>query len=132
MCGIQSPGAKIKTHSRNFLDTSRHPASDSSMPKRIAAVMLLGAAALLAAEDSLPLVPKRGPGPPPPNARGDGPWATRIMLATSTNGLDFQRLHFVVSDQAGVPSVVVDHDRRARVYYTDFGNGNILACAIQK
>lgn len=101
------------------------------MPKRIGALMLLCAAALLAAEESPELVPKRGRGTPPPNARGDGPWATRIMLATSTNGLDFQRLHFVLSDQAGVPNVVIDHERRARVYYTDFGNRNILACAIQ-
>jgi hypothetical protein len=54
------------------------------------------------------------------------------MLATSTNGLDFQQLHFVLSDQAGVPNVVVDHEQHARVYYIDFGNRNILACAIQK
>lgn len=54
------------------------------------------------------------------------------MLATSTNGLDFKRLHFVLSDQAGVPNVVVDHQGRARVYYVDFGNGNILATARQE
>src|SRR5205085_8818695 len=44
---------------------------------------------------------------------------------------DFQRLHFVLSDQAGVPNVVVDREQRARIYYIDFGNGNILACATQ-
>jgi hypothetical protein len=54
------------------------------------------------------------------------------MLATSTNGLDFQRLHFVLSDQAGVPNVVVDREARARVYYVDFGNGNLLAFATQQ
>ena len=78
------------------------------------------------------LVPKTGRGTAPPNARGSGPWATRVMLATSTNGLDFQRLHFVVSDQAGVPNVVIDHEQRARVYYIDFGNRNVLACATQR
>ncbi len=78
------------------------------------------------------LVPKQGRGTPPPNARGSGPWATRAMLAVSTNGLDFQRLHFVLSDQAGVPNVIVDHEQRARVYYIDFGNGNILASATQR
>jgi hypothetical protein len=78
------------------------------------------------------LVPKKGRGIAPPNARGSGPWATRAMLATSTNGLDFQRLHFVLSDQAGVPNVMLDHEQRARVYYVDFGNGNILASATQR
>lgn len=78
------------------------------------------------------LIPKTGRGIAPANARGSGPWTTRVMLATSTNGLDFQRLHFVLSDQAGVPNVIVDHEQRARVYYVDFGNGNILACAVQR
>ena len=78
------------------------------------------------------LVPKKGQGTAPPNARGSGPWATRAMLATSTNGLDFQRLHFVLSDQAGVPNVILDREQRARIYYVDFGNGNILASATQR
>ena len=78
------------------------------------------------------LIPKSGRGIAPANARGSGPWTTRAMLATSTNGLDFRRLHFVLSDQAGVPNVTVDHEQRARVYYVDFGNGNILACAVQR
>lgn len=78
------------------------------------------------------LTPKSGRGTAPPNARGNGPWLTRAMLATSTNGLDFQRLHFVLSDQAGVPNVMIDREQRARVYYIDFGNGNAIACAIQR
>lgn len=78
------------------------------------------------------LIPKKGQGTAPPNARGSGPWATRAMLAVSTNGLDFQRLHFVLSDQAGVPNVILDHEQRARVYYIDFGNGNIFASATQR
>src|SRR5690349_15984775 len=79
---------------------------------------------LLATAGRAQLAPKVGRGTPPPNARGTGPWATRVMLAESTNGLDFDRLHFVLSDQAGVPNVVVDHEDLARVYYIDFGNGN--------
>jgi hypothetical protein len=78
------------------------------------------------------LSPKSGRGIAPRNARGNGPWATRLMLATSSNGLDFVRVHFVLSDQAGVPNVVLDTDRRARIYYVDFGNGNVMACAVQQ
>jgi hypothetical protein len=77
------------------------------------------------------VTPRKGRGMAPPNSRGVGPWTSRVMLATSTNGLDFRRLHFVLSDQAGVPNALVDHEQRARVYYVDFGNGNILACAVQ-
>jgi hypothetical protein len=81
------------------------------------------------AEDAL--VPKRGQGTPPPGDSGEGGWMMRIMLATSTNGLDFRREQFVVSDQATTPSVVVDAEGRARIYYLDFGNGGALACATQ-
>ena len=91
---------------------------------------LLCATALLGADDEL--VPKHGRGTAPRNAGNSGPWLTRAMLATSTNGLDFQRLHFVLSDQAGVPNVVTGPDGKARVYYIDFGNGNVLACAVQQ
>jgi hypothetical protein len=93
---------------------------------------LLIACAVLAVAADNDLVPKHGRGAAPPNARGNGPWLTRVMLATSTNGLDFRRLHFVLSDQAGVPNVVLGSDGRASVYYIDFGNGNILACATQQ
>ena len=93
--------------------------------------MLLSSMLMAASADSEELVPRRGRGIAPRNAQGDGPWLTRIMLATSTNGLDFKRRQFVLSDQAGVPNVVVDHQGLARVYYVDFGNGNVLACATQ-
>ena len=76
-------------------------------------LLVFGAEAAFPAEQD-DLIPKRGRGTPPPKARGEGPWVTRIMLATSTNGLDFQRLQFVLSDQAGAPNVIVDQERRAR------------------
>jgi hypothetical protein len=53
------------------------------------------------------------------------------MLATSQDGLTFQRTGVVLSDQAGVPNVVVDTAGRPRVYYCDFGNGNTLAMAVR-
>ncbi len=78
------------------------------------------------------LVPKVGPGQPPPGARGGmGPWATRALLATSTDGIHFSRTGTIVSDQAGVPNAMVDPEGRARVYHIDYGNGNIIACAVQ-
>src|ERR1051325_3637265 len=78
------------------------------------------------------LKPAEGRGTPPGNARGLGPWATRLMLATSKDGLTFTRTNKVLADQTGVPNAMVDKDGRARIYYIDFGNGNIIAAAIQK
>ena len=86
----------------------------------------------LFADGASDLTPKRGRGNAPSNIRGDGPWAARILLATSTNGLEFVRLHYIISDQADAPNVIVDREGRARIYYSDFGNGNVLACAIQE
>jgi hypothetical protein len=78
------------------------------------------------------LTPAAGRGTPPANARGLGPWATRLMLATSRDGLSFKRTNKVLADQTGVPNAMVDKDGHARIYYIDFGNGNIIAAAIQK
>ncbi len=80
------------------------------------------------------IVPPNGKGQPPKDAQNNafGPWATRIMLATSPDGLTFTRTNQIVSDQGGVPNVIVDRDGRTRVYYVAYGNGNIIAVAIQK
>lgn len=78
------------------------------------------------------LVPKKGKGTAPQGAGGSGPWSTRLMLATSKDGLTFTRTNTVISDQAGVPNVMLDKEGRARIYYIDFGNNNIIAVAIQK
>ncbi|MCX8043401.1 MAG: hypothetical protein N3B18_04660 [Desulfobacterota bacterium] len=82
--------------------------------------------------------PATGPGEPPPGAQGTGPWATRIMLATSSDGLTFTRTQDVVCDQAGVPNLIVDHDGYLRIYFIawqESGNpqgndANFLAFAI--
>jgi len=78
------------------------------------------------------LTPKQGKGTAPQGASGSGPWATRLMLAASKDGLTFTRTNVVISDQAGVPNALVDKEGRARIYYIDFGNNNIIATAIQK
>ena len=77
------------------------------------------------------LTPAQGKGTAPPGATGIGPWATRLMLATSDDGLTFTRTHEILADQCGVPNIIIDNDGRLRVYYIDFGNGNILAAAIR-
>ena len=84
-------------------------------------------------------VPAVGQGDPPPGTSGSGPWATRIMLASSTDGLTFTRTGEIVADQGGVPNMIVDHDGRVRVYYVAWqqtGNvggsdGNFTAVAIR-
>ena len=82
--------------------------------------------------------PATGIGMSPPGAQL-GPWATRLMLATSADGLTFTRTQEIVCDQAGVPNVIVDHDGYVRIYYIAwqrYGNkngndGNFIAFAIQ-
>jgi hypothetical protein len=121
---------EVKSYFRKFLDRAREQCRGLFMLNHAIVLLLIVTGVMAGGTNDL--LPKRGRGVAPPNARGSGPWATRAMLATSTNGLDFTRLHFVLSDQAGVPNVMVDNEQRARVYYVDFGNGNVLACAIQE
>ena len=77
------------------------------------------------------LIPAQGKGDAPSGATGIGPWATRLMLAISEDGMTFTRTHEILVDQCGVPNIILDNDGRLRVYYVDFGNGNILATAIR-
>jgi hypothetical protein len=84
--------------------------------------------------------PATGPGEPPPGADNLGPWATRVMLAESDDGLTFTRTGGIVADQGGVPNIIVDNEGRTRMYYqawqqygTENGNdGNFMAFAIRK
>ena len=84
-------------------------------------------------------VPVEGKGDAPSGTTGLGPWATRIMLASSTDGLTFTRTGEIVADQGGVPNMIVDGDGRVRVYYVAWqqsGNvggadGNFIAVAIR-
>ena len=84
-------------------------------------------------------VPVEGKGDPPPGVSVSGPWATRIMLASSTDGLTFTRTVEIVADQGGVPNMIVDHDGRVRAYYVAWqqsgnvggGDGNFTAVAIR-
>ncbi len=77
------------------------------------------------------ITPKSGKGTPPSGSSDGGPWSTRMMLATSTDGKTFKRTNEVVSDQAGVPNAFVDREGRLRLAYIDWGNGNIIATAVR-
>lgn len=49
---------------------------------------------------------------------GDGPWKMRMLLATSTDGLNFTRTNVVLADQANTPSMVVDKNGWIYIYYS--------------
>ncbi|MFQ5594978.1 MAG: hypothetical protein ACE5HA_12605, partial [Anaerolineae bacterium] len=62
--------------------------------------------------------PCSGPGTPPPGAEGStGPWAGRLMIAYSDDGLAWTRANRVLTDQADVPDAIVDDAGTLRVYY---------------
>ena len=83
--------------------------------------------------------PVHGKGVPPATGSGLGPWATRIMLASSEDGINFERTGEIVADQAGVPNMILDHDGRIRVYYVAWqqygseegADGNFIAVAVR-
>ena len=59
----------------------------------------------------------------PPEGRLDGvdathPGAARLVLATSVDGLVYERVGRVVTDQGNVPDLVVDDSGRLFLYYT--------------
>ena len=62
--------------------------------------------------------PCDGYGDPPQGPEdGLGPWASRLMIAYSTDGLVWERANRVLSDQADVPDALIDDDGKLRVYY---------------
>ena len=48
---------------------------------------------------------------------GYGPWNTRILIATSTDGLTWTRTNTILSDQADVPDAILDSSEKLFVYY---------------
>jgi|GEM_PF-2121567 len=50
----------------------------------------------------------------------DGPGVRRILLATSSDGVNFTRSSKLLSDQANTPNMVVDSDGRILIYYTAY------------
>lgn len=50
----------------------------------------------------------------------DGPGVRRVLLATSSDGVNFTRSSKLLSDQANTPNMVVDPDGRILLYYTAY------------
>ncbi|RLA85008.1 MAG: hypothetical protein DRG31_04080 [Deltaproteobacteria bacterium] len=72
------------------------------------------------------VIPAKGPGIPPKGLENeDGPWNHRLLLAKSTDGVKWTKTFQILSDQASVPEVIVDHEGNLRVYYVDYSNGCI-------
>ncbi len=85
---------------------------------------------VLAQLDSSDVTPKHGRATNAPPGAVSGPWYERLVLATSPAGLNWTHTFNIISDQAAVPDMIVDPQGRTRIYYVDWGNGNILVCAI--
>lgn len=63
-------------------------------------------------------VPCTGYGTPPPGAEDQpGPWANRLLVAYSEDGLVWSRAHRILTDQGDVPDAIVDENGLLRVYY---------------
>jgi hypothetical protein len=63
-------------------------------------------------------VPAEGAEPKPANASDpSGPWSRRLMLATSQDGLAWQKKNEILVDQGDAPSMVADKDGTIFVYY---------------
>jgi len=71
------------------------------------------------------VTPGKEAGVPPPGITGDGPWNHRLLLATSNDGIHWNKTYKILADQASVPDVIVDGEGNLRVYYVDYFNGGI-------
>ena len=62
--------------------------------------------------------------PPMGSGNGPGPANFRLMVATSMDGLNFQRTGRIITDQGAVPDLVIDHLGWLYLYYTGWTVGN--------
>jgi len=58
--------------------------------------------------------PASGPGIPPPGVKEDGPWNHRLLIATSDDGIEWNKTSRILADQASVPDVIVDNEGYVR------------------
>jgi hypothetical protein len=70
---------------------------------------------------------------PPPDASPSqsGPWATRAVVRSSTDGVTFTGRE-VLMDQAGVPNLLATSRGDLFAYFQDWANGNVISVAIRK
>jgi len=62
---------------------------------------------------------------------GNGPWAVRAVLRTSTDGVTFTGEETIM-DQAGVPNLLSTSSGALYAYYQDWANGNIMGVAVRR
>ncbi len=62
---------------------------------------------------------------------GNGPWAVRAVLRTSTDGVTFTGGETIM-DQAGVPNLLSTSSGTLYAYYQDWANGNIMGVAVRR
>ena len=70
---------------------------------------------------------------PPPDATSNqgGPWATRTVLRTSTDGITFSGRE-VIMDQSGVPNLLATSSGALYAYFQDWANSNIISVAMRQ
>jgi hypothetical protein len=70
---------------------------------------------------------------PPPDASPNqsGPWATRVIVRTSTDGVTFTGRE-VLMDQAGVPNMLATSRGDLFAYFQDWANGNVMSVAVRR
>jgi hypothetical protein len=72
------------------------------------------------------ITPGLGAGTPPLGQESqDGPWNHRVMSASSSDGLTWEKDNRIIADQASVPDAILDKDGNIRVYYVDWYNGGL-------
>lgn len=62
-------------------------------------------------------IPCSGYAAPPSGGNELGPWASRLMIALSDDGINFTRTNRILSDQADVPDAITLDNGETRVYY---------------
>ena len=69
---------------------------------------------------------------PPPDATPNqsGPWATRLVVRTSSDGVSFTGRE-VLMDQGGVPNLLATSSGSLYAYFQDWANGNIMSVAVK-
>jgi hypothetical protein len=73
--------------------------------------------------------------PPRGGVSGPGPAPMRLMIATSRDGLNFERKNLIVADQGAVPDLVVDSNGWIWLYYQAWNAGGVqnpVAVALSK
>jgi hypothetical protein len=89
---------------------------------------------LLPAQDAV-RGPGRPPGPDRPPFNSDGPWNHRILLASSSNGLEWKLSDTVLADHASVPELFAGPDGRAIILFVDAetrrGGGPTLGALVE-